>query len=82
MVQGRDAAIERALAGLAPGGELHVVDFADLAGLPAPLRAGLRRWLAAFRVEPLDAGWLARRGAELSFGPGRYYVLARWRRPG
>lgn len=81
MIQRRDAAIERALAGLAPGGELHLVDFADLAGLPAPLRAGLRRWLASFRVEPLDPGWLAAWGAETRLGPGRYYVLARLRRP-
>jgi S-adenosylmethionine-diacylgycerolhomoserine-N-methlytransferase len=79
MVQRPDAAIERALAGLAPGGELHIVDFADLSGLPAPVRAGLRRWLAAFRVAPLDPGWLASWGAEMTFGPGRYYVLARLR---
>ena len=79
MVRHREVAIERALAGLAPGGELHIVAFADLAGLPAALREGLRRWLAAFRVEPLDPGSLAASNAELVLGPGRYYVLARLR---
>lgn len=46
------AALEHAAAVLAPGGSLHVVDFGDLAGLPAPLRALLRKWLAWFHVTP------------------------------
>ncbi|WP_366934478.1 class I SAM-dependent methyltransferase [Methylobacterium sp.] len=37
---------------LAPGGELHVVDFGGQAGLPWPARALLNRWLAAFSVTP------------------------------
>ncbi|MCJ2044865.1 class I SAM-dependent methyltransferase [Methylobacterium sp. J-078] len=37
---------------LAPGGELHVVDFGGQAGLPWPVRALLNRWLAAFSVTP------------------------------
>lgn len=41
----------------APGGRLGVVDFGEGRGLPAPLRAGLWRWLALFHVEPrLDLG--------------------------
>lgn len=79
MVQGRDAAIERALAALAPGGELHIVDFADLAGLPAPLRVGLSAWLRTYHVQPIDPAWLRAWGAELELGPGHYYVLARLR---
>jgi S-adenosylmethionine-diacylgycerolhomoserine-N-methlytransferase len=44
------AAMAQAAAVLAPGGSLHLVDFGDLAGLPGPLRAGLRAWLAWFHV--------------------------------
>lgn len=80
MVQRREAALQRAVDSLGPGGEVHVVDFADLAGLPAPLAAALRAWLKVYRVTPLDPGWLAAHGAELTFGPGRYYVIARLRR--
>ena len=44
--------IAHALDLLAPNGSLHIVDFGDQAGLPAPFRAGLNRWLAAFDVTP------------------------------
>lgn len=37
---------------LGPGGELHVVDFSDQAGLPPWFRSGLRAWLARFHVTP------------------------------
>ena len=40
---------------LAPGGQFHVVDFGDQAGLPRPARALLNRWLAAFAVTPRAA---------------------------
>ena len=50
-------ALERAVDVLAPGGALHIVDFGDCAGLPAPFRAALGRWLALFDVTPrLDMG--------------------------
>lgn len=81
MIQDPGAALARARAALAPGGEIHVVDFADLAGLPAPLRSGLGGWLRRFHVEPVGPQWLAGQGARLSFGPFRYYVLAQMRRP-
>ncbi|BEV00372.1 class I SAM-dependent methyltransferase [Novosphingobium olei] len=45
-------AIHHAASLLAPGGSLHVVDFGDCDGLPAPLRAGLRAWLKNFHVTP------------------------------
>jgi S-adenosylmethionine-diacylgycerolhomoserine-N-methlytransferase len=48
------AALAQALDVVAPGGSLHVVDFGDCAGLPAPFKAGLRRWLAMFDVTPHD----------------------------
>jgi len=45
-------ALAQAVDALAPGGSLHIVDFGDQAGLPAPFRAGLNRSLAAFDVTP------------------------------
>lgn len=45
-------AVTHAASLLAPGGSLHIVDFGDLSGLPAPLRAGLRAWLTRFHVTP------------------------------
>jgi S-adenosylmethionine-diacylgycerolhomoserine-N-methlytransferase len=45
-------ALKAASGALAETGQLHVVDFGDLAGL-GPLGAGLlRRWLSLFHVEP------------------------------
>ena len=67
-------ALESAHAALAPGGRLHVVDFGSMAGLPAPLRAGLKAWLASFHVHPSDvpratlARLAERHGATLEVG--------------
>jgi S-adenosylmethionine-diacylgycerolhomoserine-N-methlytransferase len=47
-------ALARAIDVVAEGGALQIVDFGDQAGLPRVLRAGLRRWLAAFDVTPRD----------------------------
>lgn len=52
MIPAWQAALDQAMRVLAPGGVLHVVDFGDLGGLPSPLRAGLRGWLAHFHVVP------------------------------
>jgi S-adenosylmethionine-diacylgycerolhomoserine-N-methlytransferase len=52
MIPDWQAAMAQAAAVLAPGGSLHIVDFGDLAGLPGPLRAGLRAWLTWFHVTP------------------------------
>jgi S-adenosylmethionine-diacylgycerolhomoserine-N-methlytransferase len=82
MVQRREQALQHALASVAPGGEVWVVDFADLNGLPAPLASALRAWLRLYRVEPLTPTWLEDQGASLTLGPCRYYALARLRRPG
>ena len=48
-------ALAQACAHLTPGGSLHIVDFGDQAGLPAPFRAALKHWLALFSVHPLVA---------------------------
>jgi S-adenosylmethionine-diacylgycerolhomoserine-N-methlytransferase len=45
-------ALARACDCLTPGGSLHIVDFGDQAGLPAPFRRALVCWLALFSVHP------------------------------
>lgn len=66
-------ALEAAFAAVAPGGELHVVDFGRQARLPAWFKRGLDAWLARFSVEPraeLEAeleALAARHGATLHF---------------
>lgn len=52
MIPDWPAAVEQGLAALAPEGRLHAVDFGQLERLPAPAKAALGRWLAAFHVEP------------------------------
>lgn len=47
-----EMALHRATALLAPGGRLHVVDFGDCEGLPAPMKRALYAWLGRFRVTP------------------------------
>ena len=65
--------LREAFRAVAPGGELHVVDFSEQAGLPRWFRSGLRVWLAKFSVEPraeLEAELrqiAAQSGAELRF---------------
>jgi S-adenosylmethionine-diacylgycerolhomoserine-N-methlytransferase len=52
MIPAWRAAIDRAIAGLAPGGTIAIVDFWDQRGLPGWFQRGLRRWLALFDVHP------------------------------
>lgn len=52
MIPDWQGALDHAAGLLAPEGELHVVDFGDLSGLPGPLQTLLRAWLAKFHVEP------------------------------
>jgi len=55
MIPDWEGALAHAAAQLAPGGELHVVDFGDLSGLPGPLEKGLHAWLAKFHVQTRSA---------------------------
>lgn len=83
MIPDWQGALDHAAGLLADGGELHVVDFGDLAGLPGPLQRLLRGWLARFHVEPRDtmpevaARIAAARGLSLSRKHGRlgYFQL-------
>ncbi|MDX8505802.1 class I SAM-dependent methyltransferase [Mesorhizobium captivum] len=52
MIPGWEKTVSAALAALAPGGSLHVVDFGQQEGLPRWFRALLRGWLRKFHVEP------------------------------
>ncbi len=55
MIPDWEGALDHASGLLAPGGSLHVVDFAQADGLPAPFAKLLRGWLATFHVEPRAA---------------------------
>ncbi|WP_424987123.1 class I SAM-dependent methyltransferase [Microbulbifer sp. S227A] len=52
MIPDWHGALETAAAHLAPGGELHVVDFHDQNGLPGWFKTALYRWLDRFHVTP------------------------------
>lgn len=86
MIPAWRAVLQYSIALLAPGGELHVVDFGDRCGQPRWFGAALHRWLAAFHVTPradleLQLTTLAdHEGAELIFerpyrGYAQYAVL-------
>lgn len=77
MVTDPVAALERAREGLAADGEVWVVDFFDLEGLPGPAARGLRRWLNTFHVQPLQPGLLEGSGASVEPGLLRYWVVGR-----
>jgi S-adenosylmethionine-diacylgycerolhomoserine-N-methlytransferase len=52
MIPDWQAAIDRALAALAPSGSLHIVDFGQQERLPRLVRTGLQAWLERFHVTP------------------------------
>jgi len=81
MVSDPSAALARARAALAGGGSVVVVDFADMATMPTPLRTALRAWLAAYHVTPLSSEVLEQRGVSVIYGPLRYYAIARFSAP-
>ncbi len=54
MIPPWQSVIDKAIAHLAPGGELRIVDFGGQEGLPAAFRRLLWRWLRAFHVTPRD----------------------------
>ncbi|CCV14828.1 class I SAM-dependent methyltransferase [Mesorhizobium sp. STM 4661] len=73
MIPGWEKTVSAALAGLSPGGSLHVVDFGQQEALPRWFRTLLRGWLKKFHVEPREAlrdvleSESARVGASLRF---------------
>jgi S-adenosylmethionine-diacylgycerolhomoserine-N-methlytransferase len=77
MVEGQHRALSHTRAALAPAGEVVVVDFADFDGLPEGVSRVFRAYLGAFHVHPLDDAVLSE-AKSVRFGPGRYYVVARF----
>ena len=55
MIPDWEGALDHAAGQLTDTGQLHVVDFGDLQGLPRPLQTLLRGWLAKFHVKPRAA---------------------------
>ncbi|MBA3446452.1 MAG: class I SAM-dependent methyltransferase [Pseudaminobacter sp.] len=52
MIPAWETVVRQAATHLAPGGELHIVDFGDQRGLPNWFGMALHRWLDAFHVTP------------------------------
>lgn len=52
MIPGWETALEQAVTVLAPGGELHLVDFGQQERLPRWFKTLLHGWLACFHVTP------------------------------
>jgi S-adenosylmethionine-diacylgycerolhomoserine-N-methlytransferase len=85
MIPPWQGALDAALKAVPVGGEVHIVDFCDQGGWPAPVRWALKRWLSLFSVkfrpELLDyIQLLASRGdARLNLTTiyGRYAFIAR-----
>ncbi len=83
MIPDWQGAVAHASRQLAPGGELHLVDFGDLSGMPGPLASLLHRWLAKFHVTTrsqlpeLAADIAAERGMHLRSTRGKlgYFQL-------
>ena len=83
MIPDWQGALDHAAGCLAPGGQLHVVDFGDLQDLPSAAQSLLRRWLAMFHVEQraalpeVAARIAAARGLMLESrrGPLGYYAI-------
>ena len=55
MIPGWEKTVAAALAALAPGGSLHVVDFGQQEGLPRWFHTLLRGWLRKFHVAPRES---------------------------
>ena len=69
MVDDPAPAVTHALGLLRRGGRLHIVDFADMADMPALASAGLRQWLGWFEVHPRpDAALRLERLADGGYG--------------
>jgi S-adenosylmethionine-diacylgycerolhomoserine-N-methlytransferase len=80
MVGDPRASVTRAVESLAPTGELVVVDFGEMGGVPRLARKAVRGFLATFHVHPVDPVALGREPSARRSGPFDYYFIARYRR--
>lgn len=75
MIPDWERSIDQAVAALAPGGRLEIIDFGQQENLPRWFRNLLREWLRRFHVEPREqlakaaAEIAARHGAACKFRP-------------
>jgi S-adenosylmethionine-diacylgycerolhomoserine-N-methlytransferase len=72
------AALRAAAAASKPEGRVHIVDFADLAGLWRPVAKGLRAWLRKFHVMPrheLIGALAGLPDARVAYLRGRYALI-------
>ncbi len=76
MVQENRKALDHAREQVGRDGKVVVVDFADLSKLPKPAASGLRGWLRTFHVDPLTEALFDGMDATITWGPGRYYLIA------
>jgi S-adenosylmethionine-diacylgycerolhomoserine-N-methlytransferase len=73
MIPDWQKALEMAYEALAPGGQLHIVDFGNQERMPKLFRAILQKWLALFHVTPREdlevvlRNLANRNGANLAF---------------
>jgi S-adenosylmethionine-diacylgycerolhomoserine-N-methlytransferase len=77
MVQEPVIALDAAIRGLAPGGSVVIVDFGDFSKLPGWFAQFMNKWLEMFHVHPVPVSMLLERRAKITWGPGRYYFIAR-----
>ncbi|MEX2571693.1 MAG: class I SAM-dependent methyltransferase [Gemmatimonadota bacterium] len=75
MVQDQARAVANARDSLAAGGRITIVDFGDMSTLPG-FAPAMRRFLGSFHVAPPDLDLLREHGAQVTWGPGRYYLIA------
>lgn len=76
MIQQGDTALDAAQAGVKKGGQVVIVDFGDFRRIPA-FGGPMRTWLHTFHVLPVDTAKLEARGGTVTWGPGRYFFVAR-----
>jgi S-adenosylmethionine-diacylgycerolhomoserine-N-methlytransferase len=80
MVGDPGESLARAVDSLAPSGEVVVVDFGGMGGLPRPARKAVTSFLGAFHVRPVDPVALGREPLAQRSGPLGYFFIARYRR--
>lgn len=78
MVQEPLKALEHCRRALPPHGEVIVVDFGDLAGLPTLPRKALRAFLDSFHVYELPDAELSKQCLSETHGRGRYWSMYRF----
>lgn len=80
MVQEPLEALEHCRRQVAPGGEVVVVDFGDLASWPGPIKNSFRGFLDTFHVRPLPYETLEKLSSWHQHGRGHYWSMYRFDR--